>query len=192
MIEKFKIQNYKFSVRETRNGKTMKVNEYTFRNLQLQVACSNITPFWFLSIDKKWLSCKEDGYLPKPPYSKGFEKDPYDFMGTDSALGVSDDLCIKLFMCRSKSPKTDLKIPKVDAPYFKIDGQSVNEYQLRAFCCEVREGLHGNREIPVSDTAGNSTVIRTDGIIKGTLSGLNLTTQLAVRLLSTPPVNPIK
>jgi hypothetical protein len=191
MIDTFKIEAYKYSVRETLDSKIVKVNEPTFRNLQLQVALGKLVRFWFLNIKKEWQQCKEDGYLPSSPYAKGFTPDAHSMFGSDSALGQNDELAIKLHVCQRRQPKT-MDLPKVRTPYFYVDGQAINEYELRTLMCEVREGKRGNCEIPVRDEKGNVTEIRTDGILRGTPSGINLSGELAMKLLRTDPVFPIK
>lgn len=86
-----------FSVRMLRDSKVIKINEYSFINLQLQVALKTIKPFWFLNLENEWEECRPDGILRTYPYSEGYVSEgPFD----KSALGLTSKLVIKILQAQ--------------------------------------------------------------------------------------------
>lgn len=93
-ISDFVISTPIFDVKMSMEDSSTKVNEYTFRNLQLQVSEKNIEPFWFVNQEGQWEQCRPDGILRTTPYSLGFVPDKYGW--PESAMSITADLAMRL------------------------------------------------------------------------------------------------
>lgn len=99
-LTQFVIETPMFQVRATLDSVVMLVNEFTFRNLQLQTALKAIEPFWFLNQKNEWEKCRTTGVCSGEPYSEGWISSG-DILDT-CALGLSDRLAMKLFWTLKK------------------------------------------------------------------------------------------
>ena len=72
---------------------------------------------------------------------------------------------------------------RIEPPLFKVNGHTLNEYELRQLQVEVKLGKRSHKMFSIQDSKGNWAVMNSDGLISGELEGLDYISNLTIHLL---------
>jgi hypothetical protein len=75
------------------------------------------------------------------------------------------------------------KLVNITAPTFTINGETYNEYEIRAILVQIAKGMIP-AGIVITDVIGNSVTVNSRGVTSGILWGMSICDDLVMNLIN--------
>jgi hypothetical protein len=75
------------------------------------------------------------------------------------------------------------KLVNITAPTFTINGETYNEYEIRAILVQIAKGMIP-AGIVITDVIGNSVTVNSRGVTSGVLWGMSICDDLVMNLIN--------
>lgn len=76
------------------------------------------------------------------------------------------------------------KLVNITAPIFTINGETYNEYEIRAILVQIAKGMIPHEGIVITDVIGNSVTVNSRGVTSGVLWGMSICDDLVMNLIN--------